>query len=157
MSPGSETTIRRASVADLPRLLSLYSLLAVAPEPVVTLAEAEERFSSLAVDPRYELHVADREGQVVGTFSLSFLPGLSHGARDSCVVEDVVVSPEMQGMGIGRSMMRAAMERTALRDCYKLVLSSHLQRGRAHRFYESLGFARHGYSFLVAQGGGEQP
>ena len=31
--------------------------------------------------------------------------------------------------------------------CYKLALSSGMPREAAHRFYESLGFRRHGYSF----------
>ena len=33
--------------------------------------------------------------------------------------------------------------------CYKLVLSSHLQRHEAHGFYEGLGFRKHGFSFLI--------
>ena len=33
--------------------------------------------------------------------------------------------------------------------CYKMALSSNLKREAAHRFYDSLGFGRHGYSFLI--------
>lgn len=33
--------------------------------------------------------------------------------------------------------------------CYKVTLSAYLKRDRAHRFYESLGFTKHGYSFLL--------
>jgi ribosomal protein S18 acetylase RimI-like enzyme len=33
--------------------------------------------------------------------------------------------------------------------CYKLVLSSNQKRERAHAFYESLGFQRHGFSFVI--------
>ena len=46
-------------------------------------------------------------------------------------------------------MMRFALERCAQKRCYKLMLSSNAKRGRAHAFYESLGFERHGYSFRV--------
>jgi hypothetical protein len=42
-----------------------------------------------------------------------------------------------------RALCRAA-------GCYKMALSSNLTRERAHAFYDSLGFARHGYSFQVA-------
>ena len=41
------------------------------------------------------------------------------------------------------------MERCREKDCYKLVLSSNARRERAHAFYESLGFERHGFSFRV--------
>ncbi|MGZ8403454.1 MAG: GNAT family N-acetyltransferase [Rhodoplanes sp.] len=53
------------------------------------------------------------------------------------------------GHGIGRAMMRFAIERAQQACCYKLVLSSNATRKRAHAFYESLGFERHGYSFRI--------
>jgi hypothetical protein len=34
-------------------------------------------------------------------------------------------------------------------SCYKLALSANRKRKAAHAFYESLGFAQHGLSFLV--------
>ena len=61
-----------------------------------------------------------------------------------------MVASDARGQGIGRTMMRFAMQRCAARGCYKLALSSHLCREEAHRFYEALGFGKHGYSFLVA-------
>jgi hypothetical protein len=33
--------------------------------------------------------------------------------------------------------------------CYKIVISSNFKRPKAHAFYESLGFKRHGYSFRL--------
>jgi len=33
--------------------------------------------------------------------------------------------------------------------CYKLTLSSNMRREKAHRFFENLGFERHGYNFLM--------
>ena len=51
--------------------------------------------------------------------------------------------------GIGRAMMDFAREQSAKKACYKIVLSSNARRERAHAFYESLGFTRHGYSFRL--------
>jgi GNAT superfamily N-acetyltransferase len=65
------------------------------------------------------------------------------------VVEDVAVSPSHQGKGIGRAMMAHALEECRKAGCYKLALSSNLKRENAHQFYESLGFKRHGYSFVI--------
>jgi hypothetical protein len=53
-------------------------------------------------------------------------------------------------------MMRFALDRCCEAGCYKMALSSNLRRPAAHRFYESLGFARHGYSFSIATGIAEQ-
>ena len=106
-------------------------------------------FHALESNPSHRLYVAEYGQTIVGTFALIFIPGLPHSARDSCVVEDVVVTGDHQGAGIGRQMMRFAMAACVARNCYKLVLSSHIRREQAHRFYEGLGFRKHGYSYLL--------
>ena len=144
-----DLAIRRASLADVPQLLALYKLLDLEPEPELPIDQADARFRELALRPGHRIYVAEFEQQIVGTFALIFIGGLSHGARDSCIVEDVCVVPDMQGIGIGKQMMGFAMGQCAGGDCYKLVLSSHVNRSNAHRFYESLGFSKHGHSFLI--------
>ena len=146
--------LRIACGADLASVLSLYKLLEIATEPAVPLDHALARFRDFESNLHHRLYVAELGTNIVGTFALIFIPGLSHSARDSCVIEDVVVAQEMQGAGIGKQMMHFAMAAAAARNCYKLVLSSHLQRERAHRFYEGLGFRKHGYSFLLDLSGG---
>jgi ribosomal protein S18 acetylase RimI-like enzyme len=146
------TAIRLARPADLEQLLTLYRLLDAESEPTVSIEVARYRLRRLESNPLQRLYVAERESRLVGTFSMIFVPGISHGARDSCVIEDVVVDTQVQGSGIGRQMMRFAMAQCAMQDCYKLTLSSHVNRERAHRFYEGLGFRRHGYSFLIELG-----
>lgn len=145
-----DATIRLARMDDLPALLALYALLDVGSEAALPLAQAQAKFRELLSCAHHEIHVAQSGPAVVGTFALIFIGGLPHHARDSCIVEDVVVAAARQGQGLGRQMMQFARQRSAERSCYKLVLSSHVERLKAHRFYESLGFDRHGYSFLVA-------
>lgn len=144
-----DLAIRPAALADVAQLLALYKLLDIEPEPEMALEQAGARFRDLASRTGHRIYVAEVDGQVVGTFALILVGGLSHGARDSGIVEDVCVAPEMQGAGIGQRMMRFAMELCASGGCYKLVLSSHVNRANAHRFYESLGFRKHGFSFLI--------
>lgn len=142
--------IEPARPAHFDALWQLYALLAVEGDPVVSRPDAERRFAEILTRPDHAIYMAETGGAVVGTYALAFLPGLTHGARDSGVVEDVVVAPEQRGRGIGQWMMRDALDRCRERGCYKLVLSSHLQREKAHRFYEGLGFSKHGFSFLMA-------
>ncbi|WP_428421700.1 N-acetyltransferase family protein [Methylibium sp.] len=148
-----DLTIRVARLSDVPRLLELYKQLDIASETEMPIEHAWARFLDLASNPLHCIYVAEVQEKVVGTVSMVFVGGISHGARDSCIVEDVVVSPELQGAGIGGQMMRFAMDVCAARDCYKLVLSSHVNREKAHRFYEGLGFRKHGYSYLIDTGG----
>lgn len=152
--------IRLATPADLPQVLALCRQLDLPGEPALSELQAQSQFEALTAHERHRIYVAELQGQAVGTFALTFVGGLAHSARDSCVVEDVVVAPRLRGSGVGKRMMAFAMRECAERRCYKLVLSSHLQRDRAHRFYEGLGFRKHGFSFLIdpeAADGAGQP
>ncbi len=57
--------------------------------------------------------------------------------------------PGARGQGIRRAMMAHALEECRKAGCYKLALSTNVKRAGAHRFYESLGFERHGYSYAI--------
>jgi len=74
---------------------------------------------------------------------------MAHLGTPSAVIEDVGVLPEMQGKGIGKAMMVFALAKAKEKGCYKMSLSSNLRREQAHQFYESLGFKKHGFSFLM--------
>jgi GNAT superfamily N-acetyltransferase len=45
--------------------------------------------------------------------------------------------------------MESALNYAKEKGCYKMSLSSNLRREKAHQFYESLGFKKHGFSFLM--------
>lgn len=69
----------------------------------------------------------------------------------------LAVDPAWQGHGVGNMMIHYTLEVARQKGCYKAALSSNLKRERAHAFYESLGFERHGYSFRVSiQRSGDQ-
>jgi GNAT superfamily N-acetyltransferase len=77
------------------------------------------------------------------------MENMAHLGTPSVVVEDVGVLPAMQGKGIGKLMMEFALQYAQEKGCYKMSLSSNLRREKAHLFYESLGFQKHGFSFLI--------
>lgn len=117
---------------------------------VISLARAEEIHASFSRYPNYRLFVAnDTDRHLVGSYALLVMHKLGHQGTPCAIVEDVVVSAPNRGQGIGRQMMEHALCLAREAGCYKLALSSNLKRTRAHAFYESLGFERHGVSFLV--------
>jgi len=143
--------IREASGADLPAVLALYGQPDLDDGRVQGIADAERIWARFATYPDYRLYVAVSDsGEVIGTFALLIMDNLAHAGTPSGVVEDIVVSAAHQGSGVGRAMMAFARARCAQRGCYKMSLSSNLKRERAHQFYDSLGFEKHGYSFSVA-------
>ncbi len=141
--------IREATAADLPAILSLYGQLGQDDGKTLALAEAELIFAKMKSYPDYRLYVAAMEGVAVGTFALLIMDNLGHQGANSAILEDLVVAEPLRGRGIGRAMMARAGELCRAKMCYKMTLSSNRNRKSAHRFYESLGMAWHGYSYAI--------
>jgi len=141
--------IRPATVADLPGVLALYAQPCMDDDRVLPMQDAETIFARFGRYPGYTLYVAEIDRQMVGSFALLIMDNIGHLGAPSAVIEDVVVDPALHSRGIGQTMMAFAIERAHEKGCYKLVLSSNAKRERAHAFYESLGFERHGYSFRI--------
>ncbi len=142
-----ELLIRRAVREDLPFILRLYAQPGMDDGQVLALPEAGKIFDKMNTYPDYAVYVAEQDGCIAGTFALAILDNLAHMGAPSALVEDVVVAPALQGKGIGKQMMRFAMEVCKKKGCYKMALSSNLKREDAHGFYKRLGFKIHGYSF----------
>jgi len=152
--------VREATEDDLPAVLALYAQPAMDNGKVLTLPEAKALWAQFRQYPSYRLWVAceaapdaspdaQSGGQVVGSYALLVMHNLAHQGTPSAIVEDVVVHAERHSQGIGQFMMQHAQQQARLAGCYKLVLSSNQKRERAHAFYESLGFQRHGFSFVI--------
>jgi GNAT superfamily N-acetyltransferase len=145
--------IERASSSQMPALMELIGQSDMSPGTRLTADEMSDLYNALQTNPWQELYAVTRGGDVVGVFSLLFMQHLSHGARRSLVVSDVVVNASFQGQGIGRRMMEFAIARAEAMNCYKIGLSSGKQRTEAHDFYEKLGFEQHGISFYLPMKG----
>ena len=149
MTANLDLSVRKATRADLPAILRLYAQPGMNDAPVLSLNAAEEILAKIARYPAYAIYVAESAGLVVGTFALLVMDNIAHLGAPSAVVEDVCVDEGQRGHGIGRSMMRFAMDLAREHACYKLSLSSNAARVGAHAFYRSLGFEQHGLSFHV--------
>ncbi|HKQ46891.1 MAG TPA: GNAT family N-acetyltransferase [Phycisphaerae bacterium] len=141
--------IRSATADDLPDILRLYALPEFDDGRTLSLDEARNRFEGLRRYPDYHIYVAWQARRIVGTFALLVMEKLNHLGTPSAIVDDVIVATECRSQGIGRRMMEHAMQLARQKGCYKLALSTNVKRAEAHRFYESLGFVRHGYSYII--------
>lgn len=140
---------REACRDDLSAVLRLHGQPELDDGRVLDLAEAESRFERITSYPDYRIYVAQHQGRIVGTFALMIMDNLAHMGAPSAIIEDVAVDPEWHRRGIGTQMMQHAIQRCRDKGCYKAVLSSNLKRKKAHAFYESLGFERHGNSYRI--------
>ncbi|MGA7595082.1 MAG: GNAT family N-acetyltransferase [Gallionella sp.] len=140
---------RVASKDDIPEVLRLYAQPDLDNGNVLSLPEAERHLERIADFPDYKIYVAFCGTQLVGTFALLIMENLAHMGAPSAIIEDFAVDPEWQERGIGKQMMQFALHLSRVKGCYKAALSSNLKREKAHSFYESLGFERHGYSYRI--------
>jgi GNAT superfamily N-acetyltransferase len=99
-------------------------------------------FKAIAADPNQELLVAERDGAVIGTLQLSFLPGIGFRGAWRGQIESVRVASALRGQGLGGAMIDWAVERCRTRGCRMVQLTSQLDRTGAHRFYERIGWTR---------------
>jgi len=142
--------IREALEADLPSILSLYGQPDFDNGAVADLAGAQDFLAIIGRYPDYRIYVAEMEGAVIGVYSLLIMAKLGHKRTPSAILEDIVVAASRQRQGVGKALVAHAMDMARSKGCYKLVLSSNARRTDAHRFYDQLGFQRHGVSFHVA-------
>lgn len=144
-----EITLRQAAKSELPAILSLYGQLGQDDGAILDVHEAGHIWERMQTYPDYRIYAALADGRVVGTFALLIMDNIAHRGARSAVLEDVVVEERLRGRGVGRQMMRYAGGLCREKGCYKMTLSSNRNRESAHRFYESLGFTLHGYSFSM--------
>lgn len=145
----SSIEIRDAEALDMPGVLRVLAESGIDGGHSFTLEEAREHYARIRQWPNFRLLVAVTDGEIAGTYSLLIMDKLGKRGTPAGVVEDVAVLPSRQGQGIGRAMMEHARAECRRAGCYKLALSSNLKRTDAHRFYDSLGFERHGFSFVT--------
>lgn len=141
----STLTFRDATPADLPFIAALGDADTIAaardPERPAMAQEQLEALQAISADPCHRLLVVERDGEPVGSFQLSFIPGVSRQGAWRGQIESVRVAERYRGQGIGKAMMRWAIARCAeKKGCGVVQLTSDRQREGAHRFYESLGF-----------------
>jgi ribosomal protein S18 acetylase RimI-like enzyme len=140
----SDLVFRRATRADLPSVVRMLAdddlgsqreqFETPLPEPYYTA------FEQIDHDPNHELIVAERNGEVIGTLHLMFLPSISFQGGLRAQVESVRVDKRFQSQGIGSEMMKWSLERAKQRGAHVVQLTTHKTREDAHRFYERLGF-----------------
>jgi GNAT superfamily N-acetyltransferase len=137
--------LRTATHVDVPAVIDLIAAdqLGATRDGVrdqADLAAYTAAFQSIDADPAHLLLVAEQDGQIVGTFQLSFLPGLARRGALRAQIEAVRVADSQRGSGVGAAMMRWAIGEAERRGCSLVQLTSDKARADAHRFYARLGF-----------------
>lgn len=142
----SELRIREAVPEDLPGIVALLWDDETARHREDPSEPLDPRylaaFAAIDADPNQHLIAAERDGRVIGTMQLSFLPGLSFRGSWRAQIEAVRIATDLRGRKLGEQMIVWAVEQARARDCKLVQLTSTATRTAAHRFYARLGFVQ---------------
>lgn len=145
----TELTFRDATSADIPVILQLSHAgdsrgTDTPPLDPKTFDDPRyaDAFAAIATDPNHRLVVAERNGEVVGTLQISFIPGLPNFGMKRGMLENVHIRGDQRGHGLGTQMVTWAIEQCRQAGCGVIQLTSNKIRTDAHRFYRTLGFAQ---------------
>jgi GNAT superfamily N-acetyltransferase len=136
-------SVRAATMHDVPRCVDLLALLfsqerEFRPDPVLQRRGLE----MILENPRTGiLFVYDADGVAQGMVTLLFSVSTALGSRVA-LLEDMIVSPDLRGKGIGTILVRHATEYVAARGFGRITLLTDGDNDGAHRFYERCGFSR---------------
>jgi GNAT superfamily N-acetyltransferase len=144
---------RAARPDDLPFIIGLIvedSVVSTGDDPADAMhADYTTALAAIDADPNQEMLVVELDGEPVGCFQLSYLPGLMRRGMWRGQIEVVHVAENKRNLGIGTQMMRWALKRCGDRGCGMVQLTSNKKRTDAHRFYQRLGFhqSHEGFKF----------
>jgi GNAT superfamily N-acetyltransferase len=150
----ADLTYRPATLADLPFMVGLIAADDVSAAQMDSGTDPNNTgytaaMQAIAADPNQELYIVELAGNAIGTFQLTFLPGIMRQGMWRGLVESVHVTPSHRNHGYGKQMMRWAVERCRTHGCGMVQLTSNKQRLDAHRFYRTLGFEQSHEGFKI--------
>jgi GNAT superfamily N-acetyltransferase len=148
-------TFREATIEDLPEIVRMLAddVLGATREryedPLpreyvdafyeIAASAANELIVAVLTEPAALIGAEDRE-QIVGTMTLTFIPGISQIGSKRMLIEAVRTDSGFRGRGLGTQMIEWAIERAQRSGCAVIQLTTDNKRPDSHRFYEKLGF-----------------
>jgi GNAT superfamily N-acetyltransferase len=139
----SDWEIRRARRDDIGAIVQMLvdDQLGATRDSADDLEPYLRAFDQIDADPNQHLVVAaDGEDRPIATLQLTIIPGLARRGALRGQIEAVRVRSDHRGSGLGRQLVRWAVDESRRRDCALVQLTSDKSREGAHRFYENLGF-----------------
>ena len=98
---------------------------------------AENILKKIIENPDHIIHVAEIDGKIVGSTTLLIEQKFIHDGGKVGHIEDVVVSKEYEGRGIGIKLVTSLLEVANTKNCYKTILDC---KDELIPFYEKIGF-----------------
>lgn len=101
--------------------------------------KAKNILKKISSNPNHLVYVAVLDGRVVGSTTMIIEPKFIHDGGNVAHIEDVVISKEHQGKGIGKMLIKTLLKLAKDNNCYKTILDC---SNEVKPFYEKIGFKK---------------
>jgi GNAT superfamily N-acetyltransferase len=141
--------IRDAAVEDWPQVASLLVELGrdVSPSATTNPSFVIRFGGHLALRESRTLVAEQLGGRLIGVLDMEFRQRLGH-PRPQAWVNDLVVTEDLRGKGIGRALLARAEELARGRGCFRMSLETGRWRADAYSFYVGSGWTDNGIWFV---------
>lgn len=141
MERGSQVHISRAVETHFAEMADLMGLLFLQDGNALPDRQIQVKALKLLTDnPHYGRALcATLDGKVIAVCTLHYMISTAL-AELICRVEDVVVDPETRNRGVGRKLMRFAIEQARADGCKRMLLDIKTNNAGARTLYEALEF-----------------
>lgn len=145
-----QPSVRIARREDLPAIVALHRVLNP-DDPAAPPERLEAVFGEILSSSYFDFVVAEWDGAVAGTCYLNIVPNLTRDVSPYAIVENVVVALDIRRRGIGKALVRFALERAWQRGCYKAMLQAGARNEGRLAFYRRCGFDQGERAAFVAR------
>jgi GNAT superfamily N-acetyltransferase len=136
----SKTLVRFGTAADEWRVFTLLNALMegelVAGSPIEQSSAARATYRDLLTSDRGSVIVFERDGEVLGVVTCSYVPAIRYGGNYARM-EELIVDDRARGTGAGKILVNAAIAEARRRGCRLITLYA---REHTRAFYEKAGF-----------------
>ena len=143
-----DAIFRPAGPDDLPGLLALYAELNP-DDPPMDAATSQTNFAAILAQAGMTIHVAVKHGILLASGTLVVVPNLTRAGAPCALIENVVTAEAARRTGLGRAILKHAVDAAWQAGCYKVMLLTGRSDTGAADFYTSCGFKQNKTGFQV--------
>jgi GNAT superfamily N-acetyltransferase len=150
MTEMKDTVVRKARKSDLPAIRKLVAELvdAIDDTECIDIRVTLRTLEHLLKDSRSHFLVAATKRTPVGFIHFMTRQTILHRSP-SALIDELVVTEEYQGKGIGKQLILATIEKCRQLGCCEVEVSTEKTNSKARRFYKRCGFDKSEILFEV--------
>ncbi|MBT4790546.1 MAG: GNAT family N-acetyltransferase [Halobacteriovoraceae bacterium] len=141
--------IRKASSGDLTEVIHLLTDDDFGKTREGSSESYKAVFEELLSNEYFDVFVMERDEEIIGCYQMMYLPHLSFAGTKRAQVESVRIKSSLRGQGLGRKLMKHAIQTAQEASCGIFQLTSNKERIEANEFYCELGLNPTHYGYKL--------